>query len=82
MRQIENCIYLKADIIFDLASSSLVTLKIYDLVGREVATLASTRFSAGHHVVPWTPVNLSSGVYFYRLQIGNNYSTKKLFLIK
>ena len=52
---------------FYLPSKSLVTLKIFDTWGRDVATLVNEELSAGNHSLPWNALNMSSGVYFYRL---------------
>lgn len=67
---------------YQLTVSSDVTLKVYDMLGREVATLINTRQTAGEHSVSFYASNLSSGVYLYQLQIGETSTTKKLTLIK
>ncbi len=67
---------------FALPSKVLVTLKIYDLIGREVAVLASEELPAGTYTRQWNAANMSSGIYFYRLQAGNFIATKKLVLLK
>jgi hypothetical protein len=66
-----------------------VSLKIYDLIGREVATLVSEPLSAGRYTRQWNAANMPSGVYFYRLQVypdavgaGSYTETKKLILLK
>jgi N-acetylneuraminic acid mutarotase len=64
------------------AGSSFVTLKVYDVLGNEVATLVNERKPAGTYEVTWNPRNLSSGVYFYRLQAGSYIETKKMLMIK
>jgi hypothetical protein len=56
---------------FDLPKSSFVTLKIYNIIGEEVATLVSERLSTGSYSYKWDASNLSSGVYLYRLQAGD-----------
>jgi Secretion system C-terminal sorting domain len=65
-----------------LPENGFVTLKVYDMIGREVKTLVNDRQTAGTHSVKFNAGNLSSGVYFYRLQAGNYVNTKKLMLIK
>jgi hypothetical protein len=70
------------DISFDLLLSSFVSLKIFDITGREVATLISEKLSLGNHTRQWSANGLSSGVYFYRLQAGSYIETKKLVLVK
>ncbi|MCF6268509.1 MAG: T9SS type A sorting domain-containing protein [Melioribacteraceae bacterium] len=61
----------------------LVTLKIYDILGREVATLVNKEQKAGNYEVQFsTTSGLTSGIYFYRLQSGDFAATKKLILLK
>ena len=59
-----------------------VTLKIYDILGREVATLVNQKQKPGNYEVVWNAVNQSSGIYFYRLQGGDFMETKKMLMIK
>ena len=61
---------------------SHVTLKVFDALGREVATLVEAQQSAGRYRVTFDASNLTSGTYFYRLQAGNSVDTKKLVLVK
>ncbi|UCG55151.1 MAG: T9SS type A sorting domain-containing protein, partial [Dehalococcoidia bacterium] len=56
---------------FDLPKTSQVTLKIYNILGEEVATLVSDRLTAGSYSYEWNASNLSSGVYLYRLSVGS-----------
>ena len=67
---------------YQLPENGMVRLQVFDMLGREVATLVDGRISAGEHSVTFDAGNLSSGVYIYRLQAGNNVFTKKLTLIK
>lgn len=67
---------------FELPNESYTTLKIYDLLGREIMTLVSGKLQAGKYKYQWDANNLSSGVYFYRLQSGNYNETKKLVLLR
>jgi hypothetical protein len=67
---------------FSLPLKSFVSLKVYDLIGREVATLISEEMSASIHTKQWNPATMPSGTYFYRLQSGTNTETKKLVLMK
>jgi hypothetical protein len=70
-------------ILFNLASKSQVTLKIYDILGREVTFLVNNEtMSAGKYSKQWNAANMPSGIYFYRLQAGNFVQTKKLVLLK
>ena len=62
--------------------SKWVTLKVYDVLGREVATLANEGKPPGTYEVIWAPNNFGSGVYFYRLESGSYVETKKLMLVR
>ena len=63
-------------------SASKVTLKVYDLLGREIAILVNEEKQAGTYEVKFNASNLSSGTYFYRLQAGDFVETRKLSLLK
>jgi len=68
---------------YSLPQSETVTLKVYNIVGKEVATLLSdVRQSAGRHQVSFNATDLSSGVYLYRIEAGDFIRTKKMTLIK
>jgi hypothetical protein len=72
---------------YDLSANSFVTLKVYDVLGREVETLVNQQQPAGIYKVIFDATKLSSGVYFYRIDaVGNNQkeftSIKKLMLVK
>ena len=67
---------------FNLPVKSFVLLKVYDLIGREIATLISEEMSAGMHSTQWTAANMQSGIYFYYLRAGSYNETKKLILLK
>ncbi len=67
---------------YQLPTSAMVTLKVYDVVGREVATLVNARQDAGRYNVVFNASTLASGVYFYRLQAGSFVETKKMMLVK
>ncbi len=67
---------------YDLPEASDVTIQVYDMTGRQVATLVSSRMEAGSHEVTFNAGNLASGVYIYRLQTGEHMLTRKLTLIK
>lgn len=58
------------------------TLKVYDILGREVATLLNEFRPAGRYEMKWTAENEPGGVYLYRLQSGNIIQTKKMILLK
>jgi hypothetical protein len=67
---------------FAIPANSFVSLKVYDILGREVTTLVSEQLSAGNHSRQWNAMDMPSGVYFYRLQAGSFTETKKLILLK
>lgn len=67
---------------YQLPTNSLVVLKVFDVLGREVQTLVDERQTAGNHSVKFSATNLPSGMYFYRLQAGTYHDTKKLLLLK
>ncbi|MCP4580696.1 MAG: T9SS type A sorting domain-containing protein [candidate division Zixibacteria bacterium] len=67
---------------YDLPKESKVTIEIYDLMGRLVATLQDGLQSTGYHQIIWDANDLSSGVYFYRLQAADYTETRKIVLMK
>ncbi|HUI29150.1 MAG TPA: alpha-amylase family glycosyl hydrolase [Candidatus Acidoferrales bacterium] len=67
---------------YQLSVVTHVTLKVYDVLGRSVATLVNEKQGAGTHVATFDGSRLSSGVYFYRLQAGAFTDVKKLMLMK
>jgi photosystem II stability/assembly factor-like uncharacterized protein len=67
---------------FSLPSKEFASLKVYDLLGREVATLVDEERSAGEHFVQWNASSFSSGIYIYRLEARKFVETKKLLLMK
>ncbi|MCK9407915.1 MAG: DUF6851 domain-containing protein [Bacteriovoracaceae bacterium] len=69
-------------IAFGIQNSSFVSLKVFDVVGREVATVINELMSAGAYTRQWNAENITSGVYFYRIQAGNFIETKKCIVMK
>ena len=67
---------------YSLPKASLVTIKVYDILGREVATLVNVQKVTGNYEVQFNAAKLASGVYFYRMQAGDFVETKKLLLLK
>jgi len=59
-----------------------VQLKIYDVLGREVATLVNKQQAPGNYQVTFSAINLPSGIYLYSLKVGNFSITKKMLLLK
>ena len=64
------------------ARGGLVTLKVYDILGREVATLVNEKQQPGNYELTFDGSKLSSGIYFYKLTAGNFIETKKMILLK
>ncbi len=69
-------------ITFALPTQSYVSMKVYDILGREIATLASGDMNAGSYTVDFDAARLSAGLYFCRLTAGNVTSTMKMSLVK
>jgi carboxyl-terminal processing protease len=68
---------------FDLPKTSVVNLKIYNILGEEVATLVSDRLNAGNYSYEWSrPAGMASGVYLYRLEAGDYIETRKMVFMK
>jgi Secretion system C-terminal sorting domain len=67
---------------YQVASTSMVSLKVYDMLGREAATLVNGVKAAGNYTATFNAANLPSGVYFYKLQAGNYTAMKKAILLR
>ncbi|HSP88127.1 MAG TPA: T9SS type A sorting domain-containing protein, partial [Ignavibacteriaceae bacterium] len=67
---------------YSIPTSEFVTIKVYDVLGSEVATLINEEKPVGSYEVDFNASNLSSGIYFYTLQAGKFSETKKLILMK
>ncbi len=67
---------------YQIPKSGFVTLKVYDILGREVATLVNHEKRAGKYSIVFNNSNLSSGIYFYRLQAGSYTEVRKMMLLK
>ncbi len=65
-----------------IPKSSFVTIKVYDIVGREVATLINEEKPEGIYKVEFNGSNLASGIYFYKIEAGNYSAVKKMILMK
>jgi len=84
---IEYSIPVNSELAYSESVSSIqhqksVSLKVYDILGREVATVVNEQQRAGNYEVRFDATNLSSGVYFYTLQSNDFISSKKMLLIK
>jgi hypothetical protein len=67
---------------YQIQKTGLVTLKIYDVTGREIKALVNEVKSPGSYVVTFNGIELASGVYFYRIQVGDFVQVRKMVLIK
>ena len=67
---------------YAIGKRQFVTLKVYDILGNEIATLVNDEKSAGNYEVNFNASNIPSGVYFYRLQAGSFIQTNKMILLK
>jgi photosystem II stability/assembly factor-like uncharacterized protein len=67
---------------FAILKTALVTLKVYDMLGREVAMLVNEFKQAGYYSLDFNASNLSSGIYFYKLQANDFTDIKKMVLVK
>lgn len=67
---------------YQLPQDARVTLKVYDILGSEVATLVNEEQESGYKEVQFNGNNIASGMYVYRLQAGDFISTKKMLMIK
>jgi hypothetical protein len=67
---------------FSIPKSEFVTLKIYNLLGQEVATLISENLQAGHYQIDWDASQMASSVYYYLINAGEFQEVKKMILIR
>ena len=67
---------------YQLPINGFVSLELYDILGRKIKSLIQERQNAGAHSVTFNAEDLSSGVYFYRLEAGTYSETKKLLLLR
>lgn len=72
----------KTTIPFELPMTGQVTLTVYDLLGRLVATLVDEKLIAGHYEIPFDGRQLASGVYFYRLEFAGQVKHRSMVLVK
>ena len=67
---------------YTVPSNEYVTLKVYDILGNEVATLVNERKESGNYTVNFDGDKLSSGLYIYKLQAGKFSQVRKMMLLK
>lgn len=70
------------NIFYSIKTTSFVSIKVFDLLGKEITTLVNENKPTGNYVVNFNAVDLPSGVYIYKLQAGDFISSKKMILIK
>jgi len=67
---------------FTLPKQEFVELKVYNILGKEVATIVSNKLNQGNHTYTFDGKNLASGVYYYQLVAGDYREVKKMILIR
>ncbi|MBK9226956.1 MAG: FG-GAP repeat protein [Ignavibacteria bacterium] len=67
---------------YDLPNDGIVTIKVYDILGRELKTLVNDMKTAGYHKILFNAADLASGAYFYRMSVGDFVSMKKFVVLK
>jgi hypothetical protein len=67
---------------YEISKAGFVSIKIYDILGREVATLVNEVKQAGSFAATWNAINAGSGIYFCKMQSGSFTATKKMILMK
>lgn len=72
----------KTSIKFDLPAGGFVSLKIYDVMGREVENIVNENLKAGSYEVEFSGVHKSSGIYYYKVYTEKYQETKKMILVK
>lgn len=72
----------KTKISFTLPESGNISMEVCNLMGQKVAALVNGHKEAGHHTITWDASNQSSGIYFYKLIVGDKVFTKRMTLLK
>ncbi|MBI1805182.1 MAG: T9SS type A sorting domain-containing protein [Ignavibacteriae bacterium] len=67
---------------FSILDFGMVTLRVYDMLGREIATLVNEAKEPGEYTISWDATGMPSGVYYYKLQAGSFHDTKAMLLIR
>jgi hypothetical protein len=67
---------------FEIPKSDFVSLKVYDVLGNEIAVLVNVNLAPNTYEISWDANRFASGIYFYKLEAGNFTETKKMMLIK
>ena len=72
----------ESDLEFGMSDLEFTSLKVYDLLGKEVVTLVNEKLNPGTYKVEFDAGSLTSGIYFYRLTSGDFTDTRRMMLIK
>jgi len=67
---------------FEIPERSFVTIKVYDVLGKEIATLVDEEKPNGSYEIEFVGIGLASGIYYYRIMVGDFIQTKKMILLK
>ena len=67
---------------YGIPKAERVELTIFNVLGERIANLVNEEQEAGYYTVKWDGSNISSGVYLYTLKVGDNYSVKKMILLR
>lgn len=67
---------------YSLNNNDFISISIYDYLGKEVTMLVNQEMNEGNYHIEWLPNNLSSGIYFYKLQTSKTYKVKKMIYLK
>ena len=67
---------------FTLPKSEFTTLKVYNILGKEVSTIVSRKLNQGNHTYTFGGKNLASGIYYYQLTAGDYRDVKKMILLR
>ena len=67
---------------FDIPKSGFVSLKVYDITGREVSTLVNSELAAGRYEFEYNGGQFASGIYFFRINAGDFVKVQKMMLVK
>lgn len=70
------------NISFNITSTEFISLKVFDITGKETANLLNQNLQTGEYSVKWDASKFSSGIYFYKLTAGNFFEVKKMSLLK
>jgi len=73
---------MRTKIRYEIPEMSFVTIKVYDVLGKQILSLVNEEKSAGNYEIEFNGKELASGIYYYRISAGNFSQTKKMILLK